>query len=181
MKLRTLALASAALALSASAQAATYTFTFTDFGSNLLASGSLTTLNTLNAVGGYDITGITGSVTGYGAITGLVNNPNQPFPASSSGFIYDNVLFTPAPHFTTSGVLFTTSGVAWNIYRNGTDVLTGFDGVNYIPNGSGTQFAGTFTLAAVPEPATWGMLILGFAAIGAGMRRRTTSVRFATA
>lgn len=35
---------------------------------------------------------------------------------------------------------------------------------------------------AIPEPATWGMMILGFGAIGATMRRRTatkTSVRFA--
>ena len=33
--------------------------------------------------------------------------------------------------------------------------------------------------AGVPEPATWGMLILGFGAIGAGLRRRTTKVRYA--
>ncbi|MCW2362118.1 hypothetical protein M2331_001113 [Sphingobium sp. B10D7B] len=33
--------------------------------------------------------------------------------------------------------------------------------------------------AAVPEPATWAMLIVGFAMIGAGMRRRTTGVQFA--
>jgi hypothetical protein len=34
--------------------------------------------------------------------------------------------------------------------------------------------------SAVPEPATWGMMILGFGAIGAAMRRREmTKVRFA--
>ena len=35
--------------------------------------------------------------------------------------------------------------------------------------------------AAVPEPATWGLLILGFGAIGGAMRRRTATVRVARA
>ena len=43
--------------------------------------------------------------------------------------------------------------------------------------------SGSFTIAApVPEPATWGMLLLGFAGIGATMRRRSavrgTRIRF---
>ncbi|MBN8808384.1 MAG: PEP-CTERM sorting domain-containing protein [Sphingomonas sp.] len=33
--------------------------------------------------------------------------------------------------------------------------------------------------AAVPEPATWGMMILGFGLMGAALRRRKTSVAFA--
>ncbi|MDO6415143.1 PEPxxWA-CTERM sorting domain-containing protein [Sphingomonas sp. BIUV-7] len=33
--------------------------------------------------------------------------------------------------------------------------------------------------AAVPEPATWAMMIVGFGAVGSTMRRRRTSVRFA--
>lgn len=39
-----------------------------------------------------------------------------------------------------------------------------------------------FTVNAVPEPATWAMMLLGFGAIGFGMRRRrsdTVRVRFA--
>lgn len=34
-------------------------------------------------------------------------------------------------------------------------------------------------VAAVPEPATWAMMIMGFGLIGASMRRRKVSVRFA--
>jgi hypothetical protein len=35
----------------------------------------------------------------------------------------------------------------------------------------------SFTAAAVPEPATWGMMLIGFAAIGIGARRnRRTAV-----
>ena len=33
--------------------------------------------------------------------------------------------------------------------------------------------------AAVPEPATWAMMIMGFGLVGASMRRRQVSVRFA--
>lgn len=36
-----------------------------------------------------------------------------------------------------------------------------------------------FSGAAVPEPATWAMMIGGFAMVGAAMRRRKISVRFA--
>ncbi|MDP1028390.1 PEPxxWA-CTERM sorting domain-containing protein [Sphingomonas sp. KR1UV-12] len=36
-----------------------------------------------------------------------------------------------------------------------------------------------FDVAAVPEPATWAMMVLGFAAVGATMRRRRVAVSFA--
>jgi hypothetical protein len=44
-----------------------------------------------------------------------------------------------------------------------------------------TAFAqiGAGAVAAVPEPATWAMMIGGFGAIGASMRRRKVAVRFA--
>jgi hypothetical protein len=34
------------------------------------------------------------------------------------------------------------------------------------------SYTGDFTLAGVPEPATWGLMILGFGAVGGAMRRR---------
>lgn len=51
------------------------------------------------------------------------------------------------------------------------------------PNGDGTGgFGGdvSFTLA-VPEPTTWALFIVGFGAIGYGMRRRSSKVRVAKA
>jgi PEP-CTERM motif len=37
----------------------------------------------------------------------------------------------------------------------------------------------TFAGTAVPEPATWAMMIMGFGMVGAGMRRRATKVSYA--
>lgn len=53
-------------------------------------------------------------------------------------------------------------------------------GANNVLTVSGTNtgnsaFSGTLTFAqtsAVPEPATWGMMLLGFGAVGASLRRR---------
>lgn len=39
------------------------------------------------------------------------------------------------------------------------------------------SFAGNFSVTAIPEPATWAMMLVGVAAIGTAMRRRTQSVR----
>ena len=47
-----------------------------------------------------------------------------------------------------------------------------FDVAGQDPQGGNTVFQ--IGVAAVPEPATWGMMILGFGAIGYAMRRRAT-------
>ena len=38
--------------------------------------------------------------------------------------------------------------------------------------GAGSNFNGTANITAVPEPATWGMMLLGFLGVGMVMRRR---------
>ena len=50
---------------------------------------------------------------------------------------------------------------------------------NYFNNFGDAQFSATFSPAAVPEPATWAMMIGGFALAGAAMRRRSSKVSFA--
>ena len=50
------------------------------------------------------------------------------------------------------------------------------------PQGFGDEGFGISNVlltGAVPEPATWGMMILGFGVVGAAMRRRSTKVVFA--
>jgi hypothetical protein len=44
---------------------------------------------------------------------------------------------------------------------------------------SGGNFNGTGNLTAVPEPATWAMMIMGFGLVGGVMRRRSMKVAFA--
>lgn len=48
-------------------------------------------------------------------------------------------------------------------------------------SGNEGSYAGDLSFAAVPEPATWGLMILGFGMVGGAMRRRAvkTAVRFA--
>ncbi len=54
-------------------------------------------------------------------------------------------------------------------------------GISGISGGNGS-YAGTFsvaTLAAIPEPASWAMMLIGFSAVGSTLRRRrrqTTAV-----
>lgn len=39
------------------------------------------------------------------------------------------------------------------------------------------SYSGNIAIAPVPEPATWAMLVAGIAAVGFGMRRRSSNVR----
>jgi hypothetical protein len=65
--------------------------------------------------------------------------------------------------------------------------LADFDGNTYDPTPGAYQInltgvaVGPAAVAGVPEPATWAMMVLGFGAIGAGLRRRTTGRRAASA
>lgn len=53
--------------------------------------------------------------------------------------------------------------------------------VNGIQNGEGSYSGVISAVAAVPEPATWAMMIGGFGMIGGAMRRRSAKVRLALA
>ena len=85
----------------------------------------------------------------------------------------------------TSAVLTGTGGTfeLMNSYDNGVVELWQFTNlmigageytltINGVNRGTGS-LAGTVTIAqAVPEPATWAMMLLGFGAVGFGMRRQ---------
>jgi hypothetical protein len=43
------------------------------------------------------------------------------------------------------------------------------------------NFSGTLNFAPVPEPMTWGLMIMGFAGIGTAMRRRSSAQRLRVA
>jgi hypothetical protein len=51
-----------------------------------------------------------------------------------------------------------------------------------LANGASSSTAsGTLSLAPVPEPTTWALMILGFGAVGSAMRRRASKVQSAKA
>lgn len=150
-------------------------------------SAVITTSDTLNAVGGYDVTGIEGTTT-WGDITALIANPAQPYTANywpdghvtidyqlGSEWPFDNVLFdNGGPWFTENGILFQTATAVWNlaIYK-GQDYV----GISQIGTFSATEWKFPIEVTriadgGVPEPASWMMMIGGFGLVGASLRRR---------
>lgn len=173
-------LATAFALASSPSSAATYNFTF-DTNSTLFGGpfqtirGTFTTSDTaVDRFGqtAYAITGISGTINDV-AIDGLYDAPGNPT------YYY----FASGPTFLDgSGVRF-NAGAAQNIAFFHQD---GAADDEYRVNGNGTISAfGTATSSlagAVPEPATWALMILGFGAVGGSMRRReavAAKIRFA--
>ena len=159
-------------ALSAtSASALTWAVNYTSAGNPASASLMFSTGSTMNSLGGYDITGVSGSVDGD-TITSMESNPNAPFQATSLSnlFYFDNVL-GGTPFLTNAGALFKSAAFEYNLYSSGA-------GYELYKAGNGQYLAnsiGTATMAAVPEPASWALMVGGFGLVGATMRRRSTN------
>ena len=109
-----------------------------------------------------------------------ISNPND----ASLSFLIGGV---PAGAVLTAGSFTGTPARTWfNFNTTYVATLTGATNLTFQFRGLGVTAADfavdrVYALAAVPEPATWGMMIIGFGAIGAAMRRRRTSIRFAAA
>ncbi len=136
-----------------------FNFNFTSFDGTFTVTGQLDTSNSLDAVGGYDVTGITGSVVGHngGVIGDLINNPNPSAESISPDgvFIYDNVLLaSSSTSLDYGGLLFTSNNLEYNIfYQNGSYQLI----ETLSPHGTTySEQAGSFTTSAVPanDPIT---------------------------
>jgi len=160
------------------AQAGHFLGTYSSFsGTPTSASISLITDDAVNGIGGHNILAVSGNVDGD-AITGLVANPNQPNPSISPDGLwqFDNVLFDGVQLLDTWGALFkTASGAEYNLWGNapGNYTLYGSFGGQF-----GASSNGNFHTEAVPEAATWAMMLMGFGAMGVAMRRRV-AVSFA--
>ena len=160
--------AAAALIASTSASAAVYNFNFSGtglfFGEALVGSGTLTTngVSQVSSLNGYTyqtITGITGTFNGS-QITGLANvtGSNNLFYLTGPFFVDGNGLgFSTAAGSAVN--LFVTTDTRYRVNAGG--LSTGF-----------VTASASAAIAAVPEPATWAMMIGGFGVIGAAARRR---------
>ena len=180
------------LACTGAADAAKYDFVARNQLGVAAVWGVLTTSDTLNAVGGYDVTGITGTGE-LGDIVGLIANPAQPDTGyyyvdghtdtvdTGAEWIFDNVLFdNGGPWFSQNGLLFQTADVVYNLATyQGQDYL----GVSGVGTWSATEWYGSFEVtreaAPAPEPASWALMVGGFALAGAALRRKRATVRFA--
>jgi hypothetical protein len=171
------ALATAALFTITASNAATYKFTFQSNDAELTTTGEFT-VNSAN-----EVTGVSGAVAGLTnqTISGVAANPS--FPNSSTSpdglFIYDNLYSPTGMAFDYSGLLFTTAdnpGGYWNLWASspGTYSLYESAGGSYP-----IEETGTLSVAGAPEPSTWAMLALGFAALSFVGRRRQRTGRLA--
>jgi hypothetical protein len=130
--------------------------------------------------------GGTGSISqAFASIAGQVYNVS---------FVYSHNLFNPevtsaSATFSVDGLLGTishstgsTSNLDWQTFF-GSFTATGSTETLSFTNLTGGTNEGILldavSVQAVPEPATWAMMLLGFGAIGVGMRRRRTPLALA--
>ncbi len=179
-----LTLASAAGALFvALAPAQANTYNLTGDGNISIFSATVTTGNVEDPSypGGYDITGISGSVTGFGTISGLI--PASQFTVEVGGGTNiaptDNVFYPSPPFFDSLGTGFYFSLV------DQTDQKLG-GGIWYIGNGQYSLFIGDWLFyqngglnisagidSQTPLPAALPMFATGLGALGLlGWRRK---------
>lgn len=181
----------AALALAGQAHAATWLVNYasTNGGAPFEADLTVSASDVLNAVGGFDVTGVTGNVDGD-IVTGLIANPSQPLWSYSADglFMIDNVMFANLPNISWYGLFFSgASGAEYNLFSDNAstyELYKAKSGVGYLAHSYGAvqvaqlppplgDHAGFDAQSpGVPEPAAWTMMILGFGGIGAVLRRR---------
>lgn len=105
-----------------------------------------------------------------------------------------NVVIASGPTLSTQQIVYsgaTTTGQRWDDHSSSTFSLvagqaymlafmgnSGHDNSAYIDHVQLT-FSGNNPIGAVPEPASWGLMVGGFGLVGGAMRRRKTAIRFA--
>lgn len=96
------------------------------------------------------------------------------------GIFLNDVLLSPVGTFTGAG----GSNTNWTAYS--VNFTTSANTVLKFAAGGTNDSLGGYvdnikleTAGAVPEPATWAMMIMGFASVGAAMRRRRSALAFA--
>lgn len=110
---------------------------------------------------GYDATGIWGSlngrsITGLAPLLSIAGNDNRFYPTS-------------APLLDRGDLGFVANGVAYNVFNGNYAGHPGY----FLANGGGIYANPVaFSLTTLPEPASWAMMIPGFAVIGSVLRHR---------
>ncbi|WP_375289280.1 PEPxxWA-CTERM sorting domain-containing protein [Qipengyuania sp.] len=109
------------------------------------------------------------------AVLGRVDNNDTFALFGGNGGVYTRLGFSgPIANGMTGGVPVTTTSLGGGNYRLDFNFGGGYDSFRF---GTNDEEADGFSLrslsvAAVPEPSTWAMLILGFGLVGGAMRRK---------
>jgi hypothetical protein len=191
------AIASATMAISPVANASVFSFSFS--GPVVSGSGTFTaTLDVTNAF--YNVTGASGSITDIDPASSVPGVPGtfsilNVNGSSNPSFSTSNRLYFPAgpntdqgysnvsSYLDTGGITFLmTNGMFVNLFS----LSNAYGLANSIDDPSGTgpaappvnEVIDSFQVTAVPEPATWAMMILGFAGIGFIAYRRKPKLAF---
>lgn len=192
-----LALGAAAIAIAAPANAATITYTFSgnftgqlngaDFSvpavftavgdTATLSQSGLTkyvNLSSVSALSGgvtYTLSTTTQFYLNGGNYAGLFFGSNGTGGGAFSGTGAGLAGYDAVSSLTTTPLTATFTGPVYFVTDKGPVTLSSFDNATF-----------SASLAAVPEPAAWGLMIVGFGAIGGALRRRqrtNVSVRYA--
>jgi hypothetical protein len=108
------------------------------------------------------------------AITGTLGGNNATLLAPDAFAGNDNLFSPTNPFFSAGGVSFTAGGTNYNIFGSGAPILC--TGAPTCVGTTVSNFSVQAATAGVPEPATWAMMLLGFGAIGLGLRLRWRKV-----
>jgi hypothetical protein len=180
MKLLPLVLAVAVCGASAAtASAATYDIT--------IASGDGTITGVMTVNGSDVVTSFVGTASGFFGGAAIFNGPvTLGQGAGGPTFTIDDKFTTTPDYFSTGGNgyggglgLLTTAGYNFRIYDY-TDIFNNY-GVRTAWFGDSGGSPSTVTFTAVPEPATWALMALGFAGLGATAYRSRRRQAFAPA
>lgn len=185
--IRSLAVASLLSTVAAfPAQAAPIVYTGSQLAGTASANYSIQTDGTLGALGATNITGYSITLSNgttplsFSNTNGRLMFSNSPQLFATNANLAFNFSFFGSIVFDLPGAVESlgfTSGLAGGVVRIDTSGASYFNFQNGLQTIATAQVAG-----AVPEPATWAMMIAGFGMVGFAMRRRqkvSTTVRFA--
>ena len=119
--------------------------------------------------------------TGISSATHLTDLGNDFFDVYDVRIGFGGPELAPGTYFFQLEALYSGSGrVGWDLIERtgpGQSLYQDIEGTGFIPD-EGENFVsfrllGEFVDTAVPEPATWALMILGFGLAGAALRRRT--------